>query len=144
MTLDGFKTIYKSEVAYLPGQNAGSVSLDTDAMKEFCSPADADAIFAVAVQVVKQAKLVGKTGEFTATYNPGTHVLTAGPDQIYADSAAGGRYEYQTPDGYRPIRIQSAADGLDQFVSELVASYDGTKNGLTLISTSQGKKLVWA
>lgn len=144
MQLDGFRTIYDTEVAYIPAQGVGPVALDTDAMKFFCSVADADQIFSVAVQVVKAAKLVGKTDEFTAQYNSSTHVLTAGADQVYADSAAGGRYMYRTDDGYRPIRIQSPADGLDQFISELVASHDGTKNGLTLISTPQGKKLQWA
>ena len=144
MELDGFKTIYDSEVAFCPGQELAPQGLDPDSMKTFCSVDDANKIFDIAKQVLPQAKLVGATGEFTAQYNSSTHVLTPGPDQLYATGVSGGRYLYRTDDGYRPMRIQSVADGLDQFIAELVASYDGSKNGLSLVSTAQGKKLVWA
>lgn len=144
MELDGFRTIFDSEVAYLPGEKIAPVGLDPDAMKTFCSPSDAEQIFQIVKQVLPKATLVGTTGEFTATYGQ-NHILAAGPNQIYADAGSvGGQYMYRTSDGYRPIRIQSVSDGLDQFVAELVASYDGSKNGLTLVSTPQGKKLVWA
>ena len=145
MILEGIRTVYDSEAAYVPGSGGGAVALTPDAMRNFCSPDDARQIFDIAKQVLPQAQLIGGTGPFTATWNPGTYILTPGPDAIYANAdTSGGRYMYRTPDGYRPMRIQSVSDGLDQFVAELVASYDGTKNGLTLTSTAQGKKLLWA
>lgn len=144
MEFEGIRTIYDSEVAFCPGEGLAPQGLDPQSMSTFCGVEDAEQIFQIAKQVVKQATLVGATGNFTSLWNPGTHVLQPGPDQIFAPGVSGGRYMYRTADGYRPMKIQSPMDGLDQFVSELVASYDGTKNGLSLISTAQGKKLVWA
>ena len=138
------KTIYAYEVAYVPGGSSGAPrALDTDSMRNFCSPNDADLIFQTAKQVLPQAILVGKTEPFEVQWNPSTSILTAGPDQIYAQAdTSGGRYMYGSSDGYRPIRIQSVADGLDQYVSELVASYTG-QAGMKLVSTAQGNKLQW-
>lgn len=144
MQLEGMRTIYASEVAYVPGAGGGAVALGTDAMRNFCAPSDADQIFQIARQVIPKATLVGTTSQFTVNWNPNTYILTPGPDEIYAQAdTSGGRYMYQTQDGYRPIRIQSVPDGLDQFVSELVASYSG-QTGMKLIKTPQGNKLQWA
>lgn len=144
MELDGIRTIYDSEVAYVPGTGGGPIALDTKYMLNFCSPQDAEQILAIARQVLPQAQLVGLTTEFTATWNPNTYTLTPGPDQIYAKAdTSGGRYMYRTADGYRPLRIQSVPDSVDQFVSELVASFMG-QAGLKLVNTPQGQKLVWA
>lgn len=144
MELEGIRTIYDSEVAYVPGAGGGPRALDTKYMLNFSSPKDAEQILALAKQVLPQAQLVGLTTEFTATWNPNTQTLTAGPDQIYAQAdTSGGRYMYRTADGYRPVRIQSVADSVDQFVSELVASYMG-QAGLKLVGSPQGAKLIWA
>lgn len=144
MQLEGVRTIYDSEVAYVPGSGGGAIALDTDAMRNFSSPKDAEQIMGIVKQVLPQAQVVGATGPFTTSWNPGTYVLSAGPDQIYAKAdSSGGRYMYRTADGYRPLRIQSPPDGLDQFVAELVASYTG-KDGIKLIKTPQGNKLQWA
>lgn len=142
MQLQGMKTIFQSEVAYVAA-NGSPRGLDTKSMMNFCSEGDAQQIFAIARQVVPRAELVGTTDQFTVTWNPNTYILTPGPDELYAQAdSSGGRYLYGTPDGYRPIRIQSVSDGLDQFVSELVASYAG-QQGMTLKSTPQGLKLLW-
>lgn len=146
MQLQGMKTIYDSEVAYVnQKQGIAPQGLDPKAMMNFCAPDDANQIFSIAQQVVQGATLVGGTGEFTVTWNPGTYVLQPGPNVLYAQAdTSGGMYMYRTPDGYRPIRIQSIGAALDQYVSELVASYDGTKNGLVMKGTPQGNKLIWA
>lgn len=144
MVLLGIRTIYASEVAYVPGAGGGAIALSTDSMRTFCAPSDADQIFAIARQVVPSATLVGTTSQFTVNWNPNTFILSSGPDEIYAQAdTSGGRYMYQTENGYRPIRIQSVPDALDQFVSELVASYTG-QTGMKLIKTPQGNKLQWA
>lgn len=144
MQLEGIRTVFDSEVAYVPGSGGGAIALSTKYMLNFCSPADAEQIMSIVKQVVPQAQLVGGTSEFTATWNPNTYTLTPGPDQIYAQAdSSGGRYMYRTADGYRPLRIQSVPNALDQFVSELVASYQG-QTGLKLVNTPQGQKLIWA
>ena len=142
MQLEGMRSIYASEVAYVPGGGAPR-ALETKAMMNCSSPSEADQILAVARQLVPDAELVGPTSEFRVDWNPNTYILTPGPDEIYAIAdTSGGRYMYGTADGYRPIRIQSVSKQLDQFVAELVASYDG-QQGIQLVKTPQGIKLQW-
>lgn len=143
MTLQGIRTIYDSEVAFIPGEGFAPTGLNSQSMSTFCSVSDAEQIFAIARQVVPQAKLVGATGNFTVSYNPNTNILMPGPDQLTSPGVSGGSYLYRTADGYRPMKIQSPGDGLDQFVSDLVASYNG-QTGMVLKATAQGNKLLWA
>lgn len=143
MSFDGMKTIYDEEVAYVPNQGAPQ-ALTPKYMMNFCSQNDAAEILPIAQQAVPAAILVGGTTDFVVTWNPGTSTLTPGPDAIYAQAdSSGGRYMYGSSDGYRPLRVQSIQDGLDQFVAEIVASWDGSKSNLSLQNTAQGKKLIW-
>lgn len=142
MQFVGMRTVFDSEVAYVSGTGVVT-AMSTKQMMNFCDPGDAAQILGVALAIVPNAKLIGGTAEFNVTWNPGTAILTPGPDQIFAQAdTSGGRYMYRTTDGFRPLRIQDPTQSLDQFCSELVASYNG-ETGMIIVNTAQGVKLQW-